>query len=119
VAIRAKKLKVPFLYQGQLDKLTAAREVCRKAGLKLSQAAYLGDDLIDIPLLKAAGWAATVPTGRPEVKRAARYVTKAPAGGGAFREAVERILKAQGKWGKTLAAFRRLHMGGPPGRGLD
>jgi YrbI family 3-deoxy-D-manno-octulosonate 8-phosphate phosphatase len=105
VEARARKLKVSILYQGELDKLTIARTLCKNRGLTLSQVAYLGDDLIDIPLLVHAGWSATVPYGRPEVKKAARYVTHAQAGDGAFREAVEKILKAQGAWNRTLKVF--------------
>src|SRR5690349_7643108 len=96
VAIRAKRLKISFLYQGHTDKLATALDLCKKRKLKLFQVAYMGDDLIDLPLLAKAGWSATVPYGRPEVKRAVDYVTHAAAGGGAFREVVEKILKSQG-----------------------
>ncbi len=105
VEARARKLKVSIVYQGKLDKLAAAQALCKKMNLTLSQAAYLGDDLIDLPLLTQAGWSATVPYGRPEVKKAVHYVTRAQAGDGAFREAVEKILKAQGAWNKTLKIF--------------
>src|SRR5260221_13194869 len=88
VAIRAGRLKVPFLYQGQLDKLEAAENLCDQEDLKLSEVAYMGDDLIDLPLLQAVGWSATVPYGRPEVKKNVHYVTKTPAGADAFREVV-------------------------------
>ncbi len=104
---RAKHLKVPFLYQGKLDKLTVAQNLCQKLGLKLSQVAYMGDDLIDLPLLTQVGWSATVPYGRSEVKKAVHYVTRTPAGGGAFREVVEKILKAQGRWNQTVRLFHR------------
>lgn len=107
VAVRGKKLKVPVLYQGRLDKLTAAQNLCEKEGLKLSEVAYIGDDLIDLPLLTRVGWAVTVPYGRPEVKRAVHYVTQAPGGGGAFREVVEKILKAQGLWTKAVHQFHK------------
>ena len=102
VAVRAKRLGVPILYQGKLDKLTVAENLCRKEGIRLSQAAYIGDDLIDLPLLARVGWSATVPGGRPEVKRAVHYVTRGPGGGGAFREIVEKILKAKGLWAKAI-----------------
>ncbi len=107
VALRAKQLKVPILYQGQLDKLTTARALCAKEGLKLSQVAYLGDDLIDLPLLTRVGWSATVPYGRPEVRKAVHYVTRAGAGDGAFREVVEKILKAKGLWARALRLFHQ------------
>jgi 3-deoxy-D-manno-octulosonate 8-phosphate phosphatase (KDO 8-P phosphatase) len=107
VAIRAKRLNVPFLYQGKLDKRSVAEDLCRRMGLKLSEIAYLGDDLIDLPLLGEVGWSATVPYGRPELKRVVHYVTKAPGGGGAFREAVEKILKGKGLWEKAVREFHR------------
>lgn len=120
VAIRARKLKVPFLFQGQLDKLAVARALCRKEGLNLAQVAYLGDDLIDLPLLQAAGWSATVPYGRSEVKKAVHYVTRRDGGAGAFREAVEKVLQAQGSWEKALREFneRNRRLAGGSG-GLD
>jgi len=107
VQARARKLKVSILYQGKLDKLAAAQVLCKKMKLTLSQTAYLGDDLIDLPLLTQVGWSASVPYGRSEVKKAVHYVTRAQAGDGAFREAVEKILKAQGIWEKTLQVFHR------------
>jgi 3-deoxy-D-manno-octulosonate 8-phosphate phosphatase (KDO 8-P phosphatase) len=107
VAVRAKKLKVPFLYQGKLDKRSVAEELARRRGLKMSEIAYVGDDLIDLPLLSEVGWSATVPYGRPELKRMVDYVTKAQGGGGAFREVVERLLKAQGLWDRTIREFHR------------
>lgn len=107
VKIRARHLKVPFLYQGKLDKLSVAKALCQKKGLKLSQVAYVGDDLIDLPLLMQAGWSATVPYGRREVKEAVHYVTRANAGEGAFREVVEKILKSQGRWEKTVRLFHQ------------
>lgn len=107
VARRAKHLKVPYLFQGKLDKLIAAQALCKKLKLDLSRVAYMGDDLIDIPLLSRVGFSATNPYGRPEVKKSVDYVTKAPAGGGAFREVVEKILKDQGRWKMAVEAFHR------------
>jgi 3-deoxy-D-manno-octulosonate 8-phosphate phosphatase (KDO 8-P phosphatase) len=107
VARRAKHLKVPFLYQGQLDKLTVAKNLCRKEGLRFSNLAYMGDDLIDLPLLTRVGWSATVPYCRPEVKKAVHYVTRRQAGDGAFREVVEKILKAQNRWKEAVKRFHQ------------
>ncbi len=107
VAKRAKHLRVPYLYQGMLDKLTVAQNLCRKKGLELPQIAYMGDDLIDLPLLTRVGWSATVPYGRPEVQKSVHYVTRRPAGEGAFREVVEKILKAQKRWDKAVQSFHR------------
>jgi 3-deoxy-D-manno-octulosonate 8-phosphate phosphatase (KDO 8-P phosphatase) len=109
VARRAKHLKVAHLYQGKLNKAVVADKLCGELDLKLSEVAYMGDDLIDLPLLQEAGWSATVPYGRAELKKAVDYVTKAPAGSGAFREVVERILKAQGRWNKAVKEFHRIN----------
>jgi len=120
VAIRAGKLKVRHLYQGKLDKLSVARGLCAKLRIGLQETAYMGDDLIDIPLLSSVGFSATVPYGRPEVKKAVDHVTQAPAGEGAFREVVEKILKAQGKWKGAMAAFYRANRASASSsRGLD
>lgn len=109
VTLRAKHLKVPHLFQGKLDKLAVAEKLCDELDLKLSEVAYMGDDIIDLALLEAVGFSATVPYGRPEVKKAVDYVTKAQAGDGAFREVVEKILKAQGKWKKAAAKFHEIN----------
>jgi YrbI family 3-deoxy-D-manno-octulosonate 8-phosphate phosphatase len=109
VTRRAKHLKVPYLYQGKLNKVAVAEALCDKLDLKLSEVAYIGDDLIDLPLLQEVGWSATVPYGRPELKKVVDHVTKAPAGSGAFREVVERILKAQGVWDKAVQEFHRIN----------
>lgn len=109
VAQRAKHLKVPYLMQGKLDKVMSAEKLCEKLDLKLSEVAFIGDDIIDIPLLKAVGFAATVPYGRVEVKKAAHYMTEAQAGDGAFREVVEKILKAQGKWEEAVEKFNQIN----------
>lgn len=109
VALRAKGLRVPILYQGKLDKLTVARNLCHKLSWSLSNMAYIGDDLIDLPLLTQAGWSATVPLGRPEVKKSVHYITRRPAGDGAFREVVEKILKAQNRWSDAVERLHRIN----------
>jgi len=88
--------------------LSVARELCRKKKATLSQIAYMGDDLIDIPLLREVGFSAAPANARPEVKRVCDYVAKASGGKGAFREVVEKILKAQGRWSGALDEFYRV-----------
>jgi 3-deoxy-D-manno-octulosonate 8-phosphate phosphatase (KDO 8-P phosphatase) len=109
VKIRSEHLKIPYVFQGKLDKIVIAEQLCDKLDLKLSEVAYIGDDLIDMPLLSAVGFSATVPYGRAEVKKIVDYVTKAPGGGGAFREVVEKILKSQGKWKKAVDKFHQIN----------
>lgn len=118
VAIRAKKLKVLFLFQGALDKLKTAEKLCDQLDLKLSEVAYMGDDLIDLPLLGAVGFSATVPYAREEVRKAVNYVTERNAGEGALREVVEKVLKAQGLWEKAVQKFQETNTR-PSKNGLD
>jgi 3-deoxy-D-manno-octulosonate 8-phosphate phosphatase (KDO 8-P phosphatase) len=95
---RAHEMKMEFIYMKQPVKMPAYEEILRKAGVSDSAVAYLGDDLPDIPLLRRVGLAVAVGDAVPEVKKAAHYTTKAVAGHGAVREAVEVILKAKGIW---------------------
>ncbi len=105
MAERLKLLKVSFIHQGRLDKKTVFDGILIEAGVSASEVLYMGDDLPDIPVLKAAGIAVTVPSGRAEVKAAAHWITRAQAGAGAVREVVELLLGAQGKWRAVLARF--------------
>ncbi len=107
VAFRARKMGVARLLMGRMDKVRAAENWCRSRKLTLSQIAYLGDDLIDVPLLKAVGWAVAPADARPEARAAADTVTRAAGGRGVFREAVETLLKRQGKWMEARAAYER------------
>ena len=95
---RAHEMKMEFIYMKQPLKMPAYEEILRKAAVSDSAVAYIGDDLPDIPLMRRAGLAIAVADAVPEVKEAAHYTTKALAGRGAIREAVEVILKSKGIW---------------------
>ena len=95
---RAHEMKMDFIYMKQPVKMPAYEEIIAKAGVSESSVAYIGDDLPDIPLMKRVGLAVAVGDAVPEVKTAAHYITKAFAGHGAVREAVELILKSKGIW---------------------
>jgi len=95
---RAHEMKMEFIYMKQPVKMPAYEDILRKAGVPDSAVAYVGDDLPDIPLMRRAGLAVAVGDAVPEVKRAAHYTTKALAGHGAIREAVELVLKSKGVW---------------------
>src|SRR5579871_1287160 len=95
---RAHEMKMEFIYMKQPVKTPAYEEIVRKAGVVDSAVAYIGDDLPDIPLMRRVGLAVAVGDAVPEVKQAAHYTTKALAGHGAVREAVELILKSKGIW---------------------
>lgn len=95
---RANEMKMEFIYMKQALKMPAYEEILSKAGVSDSAVAYVGDDLPDIPLLRRVGLAIAVGDAVPEVKRAAHFTTKALAGHGAIREAVELVLKSKGVW---------------------
>ena len=95
---RAREMKMEFIYMKQPLKMPAYEEILRKADVPDAAVAYVGDDLPDIPLMRRCGLAIAVGDAVPEVKKFAHYTTKAAAGRGAIREAVELILKAKGIW---------------------
>ena len=95
---RAHEMKMEFVYMKQPVKMPAYEEILRKAGVADSAVAYIGDDLPDIPLMRRVGLAIAVGDAVPEVKKAAHHTTKALAGHGAVREAVEVVLKSKGIW---------------------
>ena len=94
---RADVLGYTYIYQGFLSKLGPLEDILKRENLTADQIAYIGDDLTDLPLLKAVGFAATVPGAVPPVKEAAHYVTTRAGGDGAYREIIDFILNAQGK----------------------
>lgn len=105
VALRARDLKLEYVCQGIQDKGTAFEKTVQQAGLSPDEAAFVGDDVIDLPAMRAAGLAIAVKNARAEVKQEAHYVTPHAGGDGAARDAVEFILKAQGKWKKIVEAY--------------
>lgn len=103
---RAHEMKMEFIYMKQPVKMPAYEEILGKAGVPDSAVAYIGDDLPDIPIMRRAGFAVAVGDAVPEVKEAAHYTTKALAGRGAVREAVEVILKSKGIWEEMIDKAR-------------
>jgi len=97
VALRAKDLRLDHVYQGIANKLGAFREILEKEKLHASEAAFVGDDVIDLPVMRNCGLAIAVPNGREDVKEEAHWITEHCGGDGALRDAVEYILRAQGK----------------------
>ena len=95
---RAQEMKMEFVYMKQPLKMPAYEDILRITGGSDAEVAYVGDDLPDIPLMRRAGLAVAVGDAVPEVKKAAHYTTKAFAGRGAIREAVELVLKSKGIW---------------------
>jgi 3-deoxy-D-manno-octulosonate 8-phosphate phosphatase (KDO 8-P phosphatase) len=96
VALRARDLKIEHVYQGQQDKAAAFYEILAKEGLQADQVCYVGDDIIDLPVMRLCGLAIAVKNSRPEVLHESHYVTPHEGGKGAVRDAIEYILRAQG-----------------------
>jgi 3-deoxy-D-manno-octulosonate 8-phosphate phosphatase (KDO 8-P phosphatase) len=105
VAVRARDLKLEFVSQGIRDKGAAFEKIVRQAGLQPEQAAFVGDDIVDLPAMRAGGLSIAVNNARAEIKQEAHYITPHSGGEGALRDAVEFILKAQGKWKKAMGNY--------------
>ncbi|MBI2870582.1 MAG: HAD hydrolase family protein [Candidatus Omnitrophica bacterium] len=99
---RVRDLCVHALYQNARNKAVAFRRVKRDFRVTDAEVCFVGDELLDLGVMKRVGLAVAVKNGRPEVKRAAHLVTRREGGRGAVREVVEFILKAQGKWSRLL-----------------
>ena len=90
---------------GVKNKLEAFEEVLRETGLDPSEIGYIGDDVVDIPVMRRVGFPVAVRDSVEEVKREAVYVTKLPGGKGAVREVAEIILKSKGLWEEVLKRY--------------
>jgi len=102
---RAKELGIPFIFQDSKDKLVTYNKLKGEAGVKDYEIAYMGDDLVDIPIMIRTGVAVAVADAHTQVKEAAHLVTRAPGGKGAVREFIELLLQVQGKWDKATRQY--------------
>ena len=102
---RADELKVDFLYQAKGSKVEAVERILAEAGLDWGEVCYMGDDVVDLGVLKRAGTAIAVANAIDEAKVLADYVTRAEGGHGAVREVVGLILKAQNKWHRLVLEY--------------
>jgi len=105
VALRARDLKIDYVHQGIQNKAAVLEQILEKDGLTTDEVAFVGDDVIDLPIMRKCGFAIAVKNARPEVKAEAHYITAHAGGDGAARDAVEYILKAQGKWKKAVVDY--------------
>jgi 3-deoxy-D-manno-octulosonate 8-phosphate phosphatase (KDO 8-P phosphatase) len=105
VALRARDLKLEFVYQGQAFKMKAVRAIMAEGGVTLEEIAYVGDDVIDLPVMRQCGLAIAVGDARERVKAEAHYVTPNRGGHGAGRDAVEFILEAKGVLDQCTEAY--------------
>lgn len=98
VKLRGRDLKIAKTYQGYADKLMALDKILRRFKIAADDICFIGDDLIDLPVLKRVGFAVAVPNAVQEVKEKAHFITSRQGGRGAVREICDMILKSQGKW---------------------
>ena len=96
--MRAAQLGVTLVYHGVSSKLATYERILAEQGLSDDAVAYMGDDLVDLAVLARAGLACAPGDAVPDVRERAHLVTAAPAGAGAARELIERILRVQGHW---------------------
>ncbi len=102
---RAKELRIDEIHQKVIDKVEIYKEIVGKYSLRNEEVAYIGDDILDLPLLSRVGLSAAVADAHTEVKKRVDLVTTSLGGRGAVRELVELILRAQGKWDNILQEF--------------
>lgn len=105
VSLRAANLGIPHVFQGVGDKRAAMRELRMKLDLDSDYCGYMGDDVVDLPILRACGFSATVADGHDFVKQHVDYVACKGGGAGAVREVCDFILQAQGKLENMLQAY--------------
>jgi len=107
VANRMRDLKVKHVYQGVPDKLPTFVKLVEDLGLSLEEIAYIGDDILDLPILTRVGLAATPADGDIEVKSRVDYVSEFEGGRGCVREMCELLMKSQGSWQKQMDFYLR------------
>ena len=104
---RVKELGVDKLYQNVLDKLKGFEKALKKFNVRAEEVCYVGDDLVDLPVLKRVGFAVAPVNAVDEVKKAVHHCTEKPGGRGAAREVADLILKGQGKWTEVTEKYFR------------
>jgi 3-deoxy-D-manno-octulosonate 8-phosphate phosphatase (KDO 8-P phosphatase) len=105
VALRMKSLGIAHVYQGHENKRNAFAELLEKTGIKPEQAAHVGDDLLDLPIMTQVGLAIAVSDANFAVKERADWCTTLPGGQGAVREVCDLIMRAQGTFDKVLDSY--------------
>ena len=102
---RARELRMEEIHLRTHDKLQAYERILKRTRLTDAQVCYIGDDLVDLPILARAGMAVAVADAHPEVKRRVPFVTRAAGGRGAVREVIDAIIRAQGRWETVVGWF--------------
>jgi len=102
---RCKELQIEHLVQGAKDKLPAFEKLCSETGLAPTDFAYMGDDIIDLPVMRRVKLALTVPNANAEVSEIAHWTSSKPGGNGAAREACELLLKSKNLYESAIARY--------------
>lgn len=105
VKMRVAELGIEIVRQGIDNKLSAMHDVLRDLQLTPEQVCYLGDDLPDLPVIRAVGLGVAVADACAELRQASQYTTQLPGGQGAVRETIELLLKAQGRWEDLIQSY--------------
>jgi len=103
---RADNLGIRHVVTGAKDKEPELRRLVSALGLSMEEVGYAGDDLMDLPPMRVAGWSACPADAAAEVREAADFVAAFPGGAGAVREIAEHVLEGQGKWEAVMARYR-------------
>jgi 3-deoxy-D-manno-octulosonate 8-phosphate phosphatase (KDO 8-P phosphatase) len=103
--LRARNLGIAELHMAVEDKRGLLAELAARRGIDMARTGYMGDDVVDLPILRAAGFSATVADGHDEVRARVDYVARKVGGRGAVREVCDLILRAQGKWDAAMAEY--------------
>lgn len=104
---RARSIGMKYIYQGFLKKMDAFKDFLSRENISPEEAAFIGDDVIDIGIMKACAFSVAPADAGAEAKACASYVSKLNGGEGVFRETVEIILRAQGKWDALVADIEK------------
>jgi 3-deoxy-D-manno-octulosonate 8-phosphate phosphatase (KDO 8-P phosphatase) len=105
VEIRAAEIKIDYLIQNCMSKKEALGKIAEKENLDLSQIAYIGDDIIDVPVLKSVGLSSCPAEACVDVKEVVSFVSALNGGNGVVREMIEIIMKSLGEWKKVLERY--------------
>ena len=105
VTYRMQELGVTLISQGASDKQQGFEDICSRVGLTADQVAYVGDDLMDLPVLCRVGYPIAVADAANEVRQVAKYVCNRRGGSGAVREVIEHLLKTMERWDEVLDAY--------------
>ncbi len=105
VECRAKNLGITLVHQGAHDKLAVYESLCRELNLQYDETAFMGDDVVDLPVMRRAGLAIAVPAAPDLIKAHSHYITQRAAGRGAVREACEFIMQAQDSFDAAMAPY--------------